>query len=108
MGSQRIALRVGIDLHLFHILVEENGNAISAAELAQRYNTETSLISMWYPPIPRTHCSLPRLTSSTEVRIMRIITAIGFAAEAGPQSYLATPLMKAITKPALEAAAKIW
>ena len=44
----------------------------------------------------------------TLVRIMRVITAIGFAAEAGPQSYVATSLTKAIAKPALEAAAKTW
>ena len=30
---------------------------------------------------------------------MRVLTAIGFAAEAGVQSYVATPLTKAITKP---------
>ena len=42
------------------------------------------------------------------VRIMRVLTAIGFAAEAGVQSYVATPLTKAITKPSLEAAVKIW
>ena len=43
-----MALRVGIDLRLFHILVEENGTAISAAELAQRCKAETLLISRRY------------------------------------------------------------
>lgn len=108
MGSQRMALRVGIDLRLFHILVEENGTAISAAELAQRCKAETLLISMCYLPAPLTHNSPLRLLFITIVRIMRVITAIEFAAEAGSQSYLATPLTKAITKPALEAAAKTW
>ena len=39
---------------------------------------------------------------------MRVLTAIGFAAEAGEQSYVATPLTKAVTIPPLEAALKIW
>ena len=39
---------------------------------------------------------------------MRVLTAIGFAAEDGVQSYVATPLTKAITKPSLEAAVGIW
>ena len=108
MGSQRMALRVGIDLRLFHILVEKNGTAISAVELAQRCKAETLLTTTCYPPVTRTFCSLLRLTLMTLVRIMRVITAIEFAAEAGPQSYVATPLTKAMTKPALEAAAKIW
>ena len=108
MGSQRMALRVGIDLRLFHILVEENGNPISAVELAQRCEAETLLISTCYQPVPPIHQLLPRLIFMTLVRIMRVITAIGFAAEAGPQSYLATPPTKAIIKPALETAAKTW
>ncbi len=103
-----MALRVGIDLRLFHILVEENGTAISAVELTQRYKAETLLISICYPPVPRISHSLLRLIFLTLVRIMRVITAIEFAAEAGPQSYVATPLTKAMIKPALEAAAKIW
>ena len=108
MGSQRMALRVGIDLRLFHILVEEDGTAISAVELAQRCKAETLIISTCYLPASLSHHSPLRLIFMTLVRIMRVITAIGFAAEAGPQSYLATPLTKSITKPALEAAAKIW
>lgn len=42
------------------------------------------------------------------VRIMRVISAIGFAAEAHEQSYVSTPLTKAITIPSLEAAVKVW
>ena len=103
-----MALRVGIDLRLFHILVENNGTAISAVELAQRCNAETLLIGICYPPVPRTPNSLPRLIFIIPVRIMRVISAIEFAAEIGPQIYVATPLTKAIVKPAVEAAAKIW
>ena len=39
---------------------------------------------------------------------MRVLTAVGFATEADVQSYVATPLTQAITKPSLEAAVKIW
>ena len=46
MGSQRMALRVGTDLRLFHILVENNGTAMSAVDLAQRCNAETLLIGI--------------------------------------------------------------
>ena len=108
MGSQRMALRVGIDLRLFHILVEENGTVISAVELAQRCKADVLLISTCYLPASLSHHPLLRLIFVTLVRIMRVITAIGFAAEAGPQTYIATPLTKAITKPALEAATKTW
>lgn len=41
------------------------------------------------------------------VRIMRIITSIGFALELDEQTYIATPLTTAITNPALEAGMKI-
>ena len=44
MGSQRMSLRVGVDLCLFHILIEEDGNPISAAELADRCKAELLLI----------------------------------------------------------------
>ncbi|KAA6411723.1 MAG: hypothetical protein FRX48_05004 [Lasallia pustulata] len=85
LGSHRMALRLGIDLGLFHILVEQNGKPVSAAELAERSRAELLLI----------------------VRIMRVISAIGFAAEAHEQSYVSTPLTKAITIPSLEAAVKV-
>lgn len=39
---------------------------------------------------------------------MRVLTAIGFVAEAGVRTYVATPSTKAITKPYLEVAVKIW
>ena len=39
---------------------------------------------------------------------MRVVCAIGFAKEAGVQSYMATRLTRAITSPAMEGAMKIW
>ncbi|TVY78546.1 O-methyltransferase lepI [Lachnellula suecica] len=85
-GPQRMSLRVGIDLRLFHLLVESNGKPLSAAELAEKSNAEELLV----------------------VRLMRVLCSIGFAAEAGEQSYVATDLTRAITKPSLEAALKVW
>lgn len=42
------------------------------------------------------------------VRIMRVITSIGFAIELDEQVYMATPLTKAIAKPALEGGMRFW
>ena len=39
---------------------------------------------------------------------MRVITSIGFAIELDEQLYMATPLTKAITKPALEGGMRVW
>ena len=39
---------------------------------------------------------------------MRVVTAIKFAMETGIQSYKATALTMAMTKPPVEAAVKIW
>lgn len=81
---QQACLRLGIDLKLFHIIASKNGSPISADDLATEANAETLLI----------------------VRIMRVITTTGFAAEAGPQRYVQTALTKAITIPALEVTIK--
>ena len=35
--------------------------------------------------------------------MMRILTAAGYAAESGEESYTSTPLTKAVTAPAIEA-----
>lgn len=42
------------------------------------------------------------------VRIMRVISSIGFAVEIDEQIYMANPLTKAITNPALEGGIKVW
>ena len=43
-----------------------------------------------------------------KVRIMRVITSMGFAEETGIRKYCSTPLTKAMTKPALESAMRLW
>ena len=40
------------------------------------------------------------------VRIMRVLTVANFAKEAGEELYVATPVTKAMTVPAMEAAVK--
>ncbi|MCJ1392558.1 hypothetical protein MMC18_005426 [Xylographa bjoerkii] len=85
VAAHRMSLRIGVELRLFHILVERNGTPVSAAELADISKAELLLV----------------------VRMMRVISAIGFAKEVGVQSYVATPLSVAISTPALEAAMKI-
>ncbi|KAL9610615.1 MAG: hypothetical protein Q9167_004689 [Letrouitia subvulpina] len=54
-------------------------------------------------PVKSPNRFLILVTYHTTVRIMRVITAINYAAEAGERSYIATPLTNAITIPALEA-----
>lgn len=41
-----MSLRLGIDLGLFHILVEQNGQSVSAAELAKRSGAELLLVGI--------------------------------------------------------------
>jgi hypothetical protein len=43
--TYNMCIRLGIDLKLFHILVEQNGRSISAAELAKISGAETQFIS---------------------------------------------------------------
>ncbi|MCJ1321078.1 hypothetical protein MMC15_006420 [Xylographa vitiligo] len=81
-----MSLRMGVELRLFHFLVEHNGRPVSAADLADFSNAELLLV----------------------IRVMRVISTTGFAKEVGMQSYIATPLTVAITTPALEGAMKIW
>lgn len=42
------------------------------------------------------------------VRIMRVISSIGFAVELDEQTYMASPLTKALTSPSLEGGMKLW
>lgn len=77
---QQMSIRVAIDLKLFHIISQQE-KAISAAELAAQSNAEELLI----------------------IRLMRALTSIGFATEAGAFSYQPTTLTKSMTVPALEA-----
>jgi len=77
---QRMCIRVAIDLKLFHI-ISKKGEDISAAELATQSNSEELLI----------------------IRLMRALTSIGFAAEAGEFIYRPTQLTKTMTIPTLEA-----
>lgn len=42
------------------------------------------------------------------VRIMRVISSIGFAVELDEQTYMASPLTKALTGPGLEGGMKLW
>ncbi|MCJ1343168.1 hypothetical protein MMC31_001360 [Peltigera leucophlebia] len=85
VGAQCTCLRLGVDLRLFHVLVEHEGVPVSASQLAELSKTELLLI----------------------VRIMRVISSIGFAVELDEQTYMATALTKTITNPALEGGMKI-
>ena len=41
-----MSLRMGVELRLFHSLVEHNGRPVSAADLADFSNAELLLVSM--------------------------------------------------------------
>ena len=45
-----MALRVGVDLQIFHILAKKEGESMSAAELAAETKAEELLISMCWSP----------------------------------------------------------
>jgi hypothetical protein len=100
-----MALRVGIDMGLFRILVNKFGEPVSAEELANESEAEVLLIGKWLPP--RLSFSKFDTNSYAAVRIMRVLSATGFVTELGVHLYTANVLTKAIAAPALQAAAKI-
>lgn len=42
-----MCLRLGVDLRIFHILVEHDGEALSASQLAELTKAELLLIGTW-------------------------------------------------------------
>ncbi|KAI9687997.1 MAG: hypothetical protein M1820_010349 [Bogoriella megaspora] len=84
-ASHRMALRLGVDLGLFRILVDRSGESVSAIDIGNISHVETQLI----------------------VRIMRVLSAIGFVTELDRQLYTANGLTGAIATPSLAAATKI-
>lgn len=83
-GPDRVCVRFGVQLRLFHAVAGREGRPISAAELAESSGAEELFI----------------------VRIMRILTGLKFVGEAGPESYIATPITKAMTIPPIDNAVK--
>lgn len=104
VGAHCASLRLGIDLRLFHILVQHKGVPVSASQLAELSKAELLLIGTWVSTLGH---RVNHMLMIGAVRIMRVITSIGFALELDEQTYIATPLTTAITNPALEAGMKI-
>ncbi|KAK1752701.1 S-adenosyl-L-methionine-dependent methyltransferase [Echria macrotheca] len=75
------AIRLGAELGFFRVLVKRDGVPISSVELA-------------------TECKIEELLL---VRVMRVLTGLGYAAESGEREYVATPLSRAMVLPHLEA-----
>ncbi|KAK4446430.1 S-adenosyl-L-methionine-dependent methyltransferase [Podospora aff. communis PSN243] len=75
------AIRMGVELGIFRKLVNRNGASVTAADLAAECKAEELLL----------------------VRIMRVLTAIGYASEAGEREYAASSLSKAMVVPYIEA-----
>ena len=72
---------MGVDLRIFHALVERAGTPISSTELAAKCSCDEVLL----------------------VRIMRVITAAGYAKESGEREYIATRMSHAMVVPHIEA-----
>jgi hypothetical protein len=72
---------MAVDLRIFHILVERAGTPISSEELASQCNAEEVLL----------------------VRIMRAVTAAGYAKESDARHYVATRMSQAMVVPHIEA-----
>lgn len=73
---------MAVDLRIFHILVERAGAPISSEDLAAQCNAEEVLL----------------------VRIMRVVTAAGYAKESDDaRHYVATRMSQAMVVPHIEA-----
>ncbi|PMD42041.1 S-adenosyl-L-methionine-dependent methyltransferase [Hyaloscypha variabilis F] len=72
LSSQRMAMRVGLDMGLYDVLVKADGKPVKAQELADA-------------------CKAEKLFT---VRIMRVLTAAGFVDEVGVETYAANELTK--------------
>ena len=72
---------MAVDLRIFHILVESAETPISSADLAAQCNAEEVLV----------------------IRIMRVVTAAGYAQESGEREYVATQLSHAMVAKHIEA-----
>ena len=79
---------------------------MSASQLAELSKAELLLIGRWISTL----CYYVLITGLMVliVRIMRVVSAIGFAVELDEETYMATPLTRAITNPALEGGMKSW
>ncbi|KAF2755429.1 hydroxyindole O-methyltransferase [Pseudovirgaria hyperparasitica] len=80
---ERAALRIAVDLRIFHILCDANG-PVTSRQLAEKTNAEELLI----------------------VRLMRLLCSFDFAKEACEKVYLATKYSKAMTEPGIEGGMK--
>jgi len=72
---------MAVDLRIFHHLVERDGTPISSIELAAQCGADEVLV----------------------VRIMRVVTAAGYAKESGEREYVATRMSKAMVVQHIEA-----
>lgn len=73
-------MRVAIDLRLFEIL-SESRDCLTANSLAKQSGAEELLV----------------------IHILRVLSAIGFVREIGPQNFVATPISRAMTNHSLQA-----
>lgn len=96
-----MCVRVAVAIGLFRSIADCNGlEGISAEEMAKISESDKRLIGT--SPSPRQASQLQR----GQVRIMWILTAGGYAAEAASDRYLPTPITTAMTVLSVEASIK--
>jgi hypothetical protein len=87
-----MAMRVGLDMGLYGVLVKADGQPVKAQELADACKAEklfTGMLSVATLGYKMELTSLVRL-----VRIMRVLTAAGFVDEVGVETYAANELTR--------------
>jgi len=99
---QNAVIRVAIALDLFALVKDKEENGTSAEELGSLTGAEHALIGS-SPSLRR--LEHPREDSFAkahlQVRIMRVLTAMGIFSEIAGQRYVATPISRAWTAPPL-------
>ena len=84
---------------------EENGT--SAEQLESLTGAELALIGLYSFLTSLQHSKIDSFAESHgEVRLMRVLTAMGIFSEIGEQRYVATPISRAWTTPSLRDATK--
>ena len=92
---QNAALRTVIDLGLFQLLVE-NPDGRSAKDLAAHSGAEKALVGKLGSS---DFCKGGLTITGLEVRLMRVMTALGLCASYEPEVYMATDKTRAMTEP---------
>ena len=100
-------IRIAVALDLFALVKGKEENGTSAEQIESLTGAELALIGLQFFLTALKH---PKTDSFAkfhhEVRLMRVLTAMGIFSEVGQQRYAATPISRAWTTPPLRDATK--